>query len=110
MPIFDDLHGNLNDDFLADDPDNLKNLFIINNAVSCVNKSVENVYIPRNVKSIPYLGFSDCINLKSLHLPDNISNVEREAFSNCESLKEIVFLGSMKELNKKLFVRVCSIF
>ena len=34
MPIFDDLHGNLNDDFLADDPDNLKNLFIINNAVS----------------------------------------------------------------------------
>ena len=30
MPIFDDLHGNLNDDFLADDPDNLKNLFIIN--------------------------------------------------------------------------------
>ena len=40
MPIFDDLHGNLNDDFLADDPDNFKKIIIIKNAVRYVNKKV----------------------------------------------------------------------
>ena len=66
MRVFNDLHGNLNDDLAANAPQNLRNLFVINKNVSCVNKKIRSISIPRNVDTISYLGFSDCTNLKTL--------------------------------------------
>lgn len=60
------------------------------------NLSVEDLYIPRGVKSICYSAFKGCKNLRRLTLPDTLTTICRCAFEGCSSLEEVVIPGSVK--------------
>lgn len=69
------------------------------------NTELEQLYISKNVSTIPVMGFSYCSKLKTVTIPvDSIlSKLENEAFSNCKSLEKLVIPGTLNEENKTMF-------
>lgn len=68
-----------------------------------IDKTIEEVAIPRMVTSIGYGAFSDCTNLKKIVLPDRLISIYAYAFSNCDSLTSIVLPRGIKEIYSTIF-------
>ena len=55
----------------------------------CMDKTVESIAIPENVKYIDNDAFCDCKNLKTITFPNSLILIERDAFYNCRNLEEL---------------------
>ncbi len=67
-------------------------------------ESIEEIYLPKNLKVIDYMSFQMCTNLSSIIIPESVEQIRHGAFRSCKSLKEIVFKGSkIKTIEKEAF-------
>lgn len=59
--------------------------------------------IPESVVKIYSFAFSQSKSLKNITLPDNLKSIGMEAFSHCEGLTELTLPGSMEQINSLSF-------
>ena len=64
---------------------------------------VVSVTLPKSMKSIGDLAFSDCPKLKSVELNDGLEEIESAAFIECPLLKDIYLPDSIKKIDKYAF-------
>ena len=64
---------------------------------------IESIEIPSTVKSILYMAFASCENLKSIAIPDGISKITWQCFSNCGQLKSVTLPISVTEICEGAF-------
>ena len=64
---------------------------------------IESIEIPSTVKSILYMAFASCENLKSIAIPDGISKITWQCFSNCGQLKSVTLPISVTEIYEGAF-------
>ena len=64
---------------------------------------IESIEIPSTVKSILYMAFADCENLKSIAIPDGISKITWQCFSNCGQLESVTLPVSVTEVYEGAF-------
>lgn len=67
------------------------------------DKTIQNVTIRANIKTISKDMFSGCNNLKSVSLPDSVEAIEANAFKNCKSLTKIVIPKNVKSIGNSAF-------
>lgn len=65
--------------------------------------SLEEVYIPGNIKVIGDYAFHSCDHLTGVEMEEGIEKIGKEAFSNCSSLPEIILPASVKEIEERAF-------
>ena len=54
----------------------------------CFEESgIEEIEIPKNIKTIPENAFKNCFNLRKVKIPQTIIDIDATAFSNCPKLK-----------------------
>ncbi len=64
---------------------------------------IESIEIPSTVKSILYMAFASCENLKSIAIPDGISKITWQCFSNCGQLESVTLPVSVTEVYEGAF-------
>lgn len=64
--------------------------------------SVENVYLPASLESIPFMFFSGCENLKKLTIPNGVKKIEEKAFSG-SGITSLIIPEGVEELEKGAF-------
>lgn len=68
-------------------------------------KSLRNVVIPSNIKSIYERTFDECGNLSIVKLNEGLLSIGAFAFSNCDSLATIEIPNSVKSISSSAFLR-----
>ena len=68
-----------------------------------IDKTIEEVTIPRMVTSIGYHAFSNCTDLEKIILPDRLESINSYAFSNCDKLTSIVLPRSIESIGSDIF-------
>lgn len=94
-----------NDDleFLANEPNEFwKGITEIGNSVFAQTE-ISSIEIPKGVKIIGDLAFSECKNLKSVKLHEGLEFIDDGAFMDCASLEEINLPASLKYIGKHAF-------
>jgi hypothetical protein len=77
-------------------------------SVSCDNKEVEHIVIPRtyNGKPVTQIGsFMECINLKHIYIPNSIKKIHNNAFHGCRELLDIHIPDSVTLIGTQAFYR-----
>lgn len=95
-----------NDDleFLANEPNEFwKGITEIGNSVFAQTE-ISSIEIPKGVKIIGDLAFSECKNLKSVKLPEGLEYIEAGAFMSCTNLEEVKLPASLKGIGNAAFV------
>ena len=95
-----------NDDleFLANEPNEFwKGITEIGNSVFAQTE-ISSIEIPKGVKIIGDLAFSECKNLKSVKLPEGLEYIEAGAFMSCTNLEELKLPASLKCIGNAAFV------
>ncbi|MBE6601665.1 MAG: leucine-rich repeat domain-containing protein [Ruminococcaceae bacterium] len=64
---------------------------------------IEQVLIPKSVRSIEKKAFLGCVALSELRLPDSLESIGNSAFMGCESLTEVVLPDSVTLLDEGAF-------
>lgn len=103
MRKYSDLNSNLYDSNKELNNLNSSNLFQIQDSISCVNKKVEVITIPKDIKAVSFLGFSDCENLTELDIHDNIVSIGKSAFDNCTKLETIKISKNITKFDDRTF-------
>lgn len=58
------------------------------------NSDIESIIIPNSVKSIAYVAFGACQNLKTVQLPATLEKLDYESFSGCTNLRTVYSLAT----------------
>ena len=66
---------------------------------------ITSVKFPSTLKSIPYLGFYWCKNLKSVSIPGNVKHIGNNAFSWCENLSSLTISEGIEKIGEMAFFR-----
>ena len=77
-------------------------------AVSCINKEVISLAIPKTyndklVTVISDFAFSDCTSLNSVTIPDSVTSIGDKAFCDCTSLNSVTIPDSVTSIGDKAF-------
>ena len=67
---------------------------------------ITNFKIPDNIKTIKFMAFAYCNNLKSMAFPTNLEVIDDGVFYNCELLDNIIIPGNVKIIEEDAF-RYC---
>ena len=62
---------------------------------------LKEIRIPKNVKKIPYMCFSGCLNLSNVVLENGIEYIETRAFKNT-SITKLILPESIKKLGAEI--------
>ena len=52
---------------------------------------LENLTLPKNIKTIGYKAFADCKHLTELTIPASVTEISESAFENCRSINSLTF-------------------
>ena len=66
-------------------------------------KSLVNIVLPDNLKSIGWKAFSRCRGLINIELPNTVTSISMYAFENCDNLKSINIPSSVNSIGKDVF-------
>ena len=66
-------------------------------------KSLVNIVLPDNLKSIGWKAFSHCRGLINIELPNTVTSISMYAFENCDNLKSINIPSSVNSIGKDVF-------
>lgn len=64
---------------------------------------IRSIVIPKNVTSIRYSAFKDCINLSSIEIPNGVISIGNEAFKGCVKLTSIILPNSIISIGENVF-------
>ena len=64
---------------------------------------MEEITLPRSLKSIGKEAFQYCDELRSIIIPDGIETIPENCFWGCKKLKDITFPASIKKIDRKAF-------
>ena len=64
---------------------------------------LENIVLPKNLKSVGEQAFSGCDALKSIVIPDGVSSIGRAAFDGCSSLRSIIMSDVISMIESRTF-------
>lgn len=84
---------------------NYENLIIQNgiNNVSISKSDIEEISLPKSLKSINPYALQEFTSLKKISLNDGLEDIGQYAFDNCTKLESITFPTSLKEIGKSAF-------
>ena len=77
-----------------------------------INNSYENgvgtmVIAGKNIQTVPYRAFYECISLTSITIPDSVTTIRESAFNGCTSLTSITIPDSVTTIDSYAFYK-CS--
>lgn len=58
------------------------------------NSDIESIIVPNSVKSIAFVAFGACQNLKTVQLPATLEKLDYESFSGCTNLRTVYSLAT----------------
>ena len=97
--------GELTQLLLAADVNPLDNLDYIPEKY-LIKSKIANFKIPDNIKTIKFMAFAYCNDLKSIQFPAGLEVIGDGAFYNCKSLDNIIIPGNVKIIEQDAF-RYC---
>ena len=86
-------------------PDELEGKVIEGIALSAFenNTNLEEVQLPKSLKTIDKAAFTGCINLRKLELPETVEKIEDYAFEKCEKLKKVYLPKALCDIEPSSF-------
>lgn len=76
-----------------------KCLYLWENLIIYKGKTIKQVKIRKDTKTIAKFAFLGCGNLKEIVLPNGLENINQNAFASCEQLTFIHYEGTKEEFN-----------
>lgn len=67
------------------------------------NTGITSIEIPKSVKSIESLAFSNCDNLTSVVIPGNVKNIDRRAFLGCNGIAKVIIENGVENIGNEAF-------
>lgn len=71
--------------------------------------SLNDVYIPSNVRSIGASAFQGCTDLTNIYLSDGLTTIGNSAFLDCTALKSVVIPANVTRINTRAFANCNSL-
>ncbi len=68
------------------------------------NEKLEEVILPKGLKSMSSFSFAGCSNLKRITIPDAVKNIAHRTFENCSSLAEVILPHNLEEIGTLAFI------
>lgn len=78
-------------------------LYIKDDVLIKVDKTLTSVTIPDRVKTIGNDSFHDCSSLKSVTIPNSVTSIENRAFCGCASLTSVTIPNSVTSIGESAF-------
>lgn len=86
-----------------------KGVTVIGEAAFSACKGITAVTLPKTVKRIEGMAFSQCTSLASINFPDGLEIIGYLAFSNCRQLRSITIPDSVRMMAVQAFTRCTSL-
>ena len=70
---------------------------VINSGVFLGNKSLKEITLSNNLKTIYYRAFKYCSNLETITMPSSVTKIDQEVFASCYSLQDVYYNGTIEQ-------------